>query len=290
MANLDKKNVRYNIVIILVYIIGIILILRLFYIQIINGDKYLEQSNSRLTRETTIEAARGNITDCNYNILAGVKNKYILNLYKSKIEEHVLNTSLLNVAKVLEGNGDTYINYFILASNEIKYKYEDLSKIQSWLESNSLNISFTANEVFDEYVKKYNLQEYEQLDALKIIVLRYGIDKQGYTSMKPYVISESISENSVAIFEEQNAGFPGVSIEINPIRTYTYGSLASHILGYVGQISEEEYKNSEGYALTDYIGKTGIEYALEKYLKGKSRNKADRYVNKWYNYRRIYYR
>jgi len=63
--------------------------------------------------------------------------------------------------------------------------------------------------------------------------------------------------------------FPGISIEYKPIRKYYYGSLASHILGYVGKIDSTEYNNNQGYLLDDYIGKTGIEYVCEEYLKGE---------------------
>ena len=67
---MNKKNVRYNILIIIVYIIGIILLIQLFNLQIIHGEEYLEKSSSRLTRETTLVAARGNILDRNGNVLA----------------------------------------------------------------------------------------------------------------------------------------------------------------------------------------------------------------------------
>ena len=106
MANLDKKNVRYNILSIVVYIIGIILIIQLFNLQIVHGEEYLETANSRLTRETTIKAARGNILDCNGNILAGNQIRYSLKIYKSKIDETNLNESILNNINILEANGD----------------------------------------------------------------------------------------------------------------------------------------------------------------------------------------
>ena len=48
---------------IIVYIIGVILLVQLFNLQIINGEKYRKESNTRLTRETTLEAARGEILD-----------------------------------------------------------------------------------------------------------------------------------------------------------------------------------------------------------------------------------
>lgn len=69
--NLNKKNIRYNLIIVFTYIIGIIIIIQLFNLQIIHGNEYLEQANSRLTRETTIKAARGNFLDRNGNIIAG---------------------------------------------------------------------------------------------------------------------------------------------------------------------------------------------------------------------------
>ena len=90
MASLDKKNVRYNILYILVYIVGIILIFQLFNLQIVHGEEYLQIANSRLTRETKIRAARGNILDCNGNVLAGNEIKYSLKIYKSKIDEQIL--------------------------------------------------------------------------------------------------------------------------------------------------------------------------------------------------------
>ena len=94
---MDKKNIRYNILIVLVYIIGIILLIQLFNLQIIHGEEYLEKSSSRLTRETTILAARGNILDRNGNILAGTDTRYSLEIYKSKIDVNTLNNTLLEV-------------------------------------------------------------------------------------------------------------------------------------------------------------------------------------------------
>ena len=84
---MDKRNLRYNILTVLVYIIGIILIIQLFNLQIVHGEEYREKSSTRLTRETTIKAARGNLLDCNGNLLAGNQIKYSLKIYKSKIEQ-----------------------------------------------------------------------------------------------------------------------------------------------------------------------------------------------------------
>lgn len=268
MASLDKRNVRYNIISILIYVIGIILIVQLFNLQIVHGEEYLEQANSRLTRESTIKAARGNIYDCNGNLLAGNKIEYSLKIYRSKIDEINLNRTILNTINILEVNGDKYHDEFPITINPIQYKYQEQANINKWLKKNDLNENITAQQALESYVEKYGLQDYSIEDSRKIIAVRYGIEKTGYTSMRGYEISSNISEKSVAQFEEMNNNFPGIAINYTPVRKYYYQSLASHTIGYVGKIDSNEYKKYEGYALDDYIGKTGIEYVCEKYLKG----------------------
>ena len=71
----EKSNFRFNIITILVYIIGIVLIVQLFNLQVVNGETYREQSNTRLSRVTSIQAARGSIYDRSGNELAGVKTQ-----------------------------------------------------------------------------------------------------------------------------------------------------------------------------------------------------------------------
>lgn len=266
---MDKKNVRYNILIVLVYIIGIILLIQLFNLQIVHGEEYLEKSSSRLTRETTILAARGNILDRNGNILAGTKTKYSLNLYKSKIEVNTLNNTILQAIRVLETNGDKYKDEFPIKINPIEFTMTE-NEIKNWLKNNNLEETLTAEETIKKYKEKYEIENDNIEEIRKIIAVRYGIEKKGYSSMSAYVISDNISKESVAIFEEQNLKFPGIDIETSPIRTYLKGSLASHIIGYIGSINEEEYKNNEGYSMNDYIGKTGVEYVFEKYLRGQN--------------------
>lgn len=269
MAALDKKNVRYNILSILAYVIGIVLIVQLFNLQIVHGEEYLEKANSRLTRETTIKAARGNLLDCNGNLLAGNQIKYSLKIYKSKIEQKDLNITILNIINILEASGDKYNDEFPISINPVAFKYEKPENITKWLLANKLEEQTTAEQALNTYIKKYELKEFSIEDARKIISVRYGIEKNGYTAMRGYEISADISEQSVAKIEEMNNNFPGISIDYKPIRKYYYQTLASHALGYVGKINDEEYKKNEGYSLDDYIGKTGIEYVCEKYLKGK---------------------
>ena len=70
--------------------------------QIVKGEEYREYSNTRLTRIDTIKAARGSLTDCNNNLLAGTKMGYTLKMYRSNISIDQLNNSILNMINILE--------------------------------------------------------------------------------------------------------------------------------------------------------------------------------------------
>ena len=79
----ENINLRFNILTLLIYIIGIILIIQLFNLQIIKGEDYRNQSNTRLSRESKLEASRGKILDKTGNILASTKMGFSIELYKS---------------------------------------------------------------------------------------------------------------------------------------------------------------------------------------------------------------
>ena len=264
----QKDKLRYNIVSVIVYIIGIILLIQLFNLQIVKGKEYREQSNTRLSRESILEAARGDILDQSGNKLATTKAGYVLKLYKTKIDEETLNKTLLRIANVLEQNSDSYINDLPIKVEPFEFIISEESQIK-WKQQNNIEENKTAEECFYILKEKYNIGEESLQNITKIMNFRYIISKEGYSSTKTVELASDISENSVAIFNEKNDDFPGISIQTEALRSYSSGSLASHILGYVAKIDGDELKNNQGYSLNDRIGKTGIEYIFESYLKGK---------------------
>jgi len=87
------------------------------------------------------------------------------------------------------------------------------------------------------------------------------------------VLLKSNLDISTVTFIEENGGlYQGLSIKSHPRRFYPFADLYSHVLGYVGNITQIEYDKykQEGYSITDFIGKTGIEKSYEKYLKGQN--------------------
>lgn len=263
-------NVRYNIVSILVYIVGIILIAQLFNLQIVQGKEYREQSNTRLSRESVLEAARGDILDQSGNKLATTQLGYRLELYKTKLEDKDLNDSLLKITQVLEANGDSYIDELPIKIEPFEFTIGDESA-KTWKKENKISEEKTAEECFYILKEKYNIENENIQEARKIMTLRYHIKKAGYSSTKSVELASNIGEVSLAQISEQSASFPGINIETEAIRSYPSGSLASHLLGYIGKISAEKLKGKEDrYNANDIIGETGIEYIFEDYLKGKN--------------------
>lgn len=93
---------------------------------------------------------------------------------------------------------------------------------------------------------------------------------KGRAKYYPIVLASNITRDHVEIVEENRLRLPGIEIEMKPVREYASGQLAAHLLGYIGEVSEKELNLTgfEDYNPGDYIGKNGIERALEKELHG----------------------
>lgn len=267
MGKKDNSKIRYNIVTILVYAVGIVLILQLFNLQIVHGQEYRETSNTRLTRESTLKAARGNILDSTGNKLVTSETSFSLELYKTKIEDDVLNNTILKTINILKANEDEYIDNLPIAVNPVRYTLSEES-LKDWKTGLEIPENATAQEAFDFLKQKYNISNNDE-EAIKIMAVRYEITRTGYSNIKPVEIAKDISRESAVQIREQSNDLPGMTIATGSKVKYTSGNLASHILGQVGPITEEELKGQEDkYDLNDIIGKTGIEYIFEDYLKG----------------------
>lgn len=269
-----KPNIRlrFNSLTTIIYIFGIILLLQLFNLQIIHGEEYREQSNMRLTRESTAVAARGSILDRNGNPIVENSMGFSLELYKSKVDNQTLNTTILNIVDVLEKNEDSYKDSFPIKINEEEQYYFDFDtdeKAINWKKKMKLDEKLNAQQCIQQLKEKYEIQFDNIYQVRKVLAVRYQILQDGYSTTKSIVISNNISRKSALEFNERSENFPGVSVVVEPIRQYTSGNLASHVVGTIGKISEVK----DGYNANDYIGKTGIEYLFEKYLKGQDGTK-----------------
>ncbi len=257
------------------YIIGVVILIRLFDIQIIKGQEYRENSNTRLSRESTIEAARGSILDRSGNALVSTDMSFSLEMYKTKVEDEQLNNSILLMTTILENNGDQYIDPFPISIEPFEYHFDSEEALAEWKKKYKIPETASAEEAFYIMRDKYEIATDDITQIRKILAIRYAITTKGYSTTKSIEIADEISRQSAVQLQERGEELTGVNIVIEPIRKYHVGNMASHILGYMGRISKpdqdelEEKGDTYEYQTTDKIGKTGIEKVFEEYLRGQ---------------------
>ena len=239
-----------------------------------HGEEYKATSNTRLSRESKIKAARGSILDRSGNVLVSTDMGFSLEMYKTKVEDEVLNSSISLMTGILEQNADKYIDDFPISINPFQYNFSSEEQLNKWKSKYKIPSQASAEEAFYIFRDKYNIDSEDVGEIRRILAIRYAISTQGYSVTKSIQISSSISRQSAVMLQENGSGLTGVNVVIEPIRKYHMGNLASHIIGYMGRISEknkEEFAaNSDNheYEADAKIGQAGIEKVFEQYLRG----------------------
>ncbi|SKC64488.1 penicillin-binding transpeptidase domain-containing protein [Maledivibacter halophilus] len=160
-----------------------------------------------------------------------------------------------------------------------KMKFLPQMKKEDFLKSYGLDVNIDAKKAFEELREKYKIgDEYTDDDARKILTIRHALTSQGYLKYKPLRIASDISEETAILIEEAGMDLPGIGVAIEPKRYYPNGEMASHILGFLGKISNEseikKYVEENEYSKSDIVGKTGIEGKYELILKGENGAKS----------------
>jgi len=114
-------------------------------------------------------------------------------------------------------------------------------------------------------------------DVWRRLLHQNGVTYRDFSSLAsaiplgPINIADDLTPAEVGTFSERSERFPGMSVELVPVRDYPHHTLGSHFLGYVGQITEGEYKmrKSRGYGANDIVGKEGLEYTYDQWLRGR---------------------
>ncbi len=285
--------------------IGIVLIARIFNLQIVKGEEYLNNYELKIIREKSIPGTRGNIYDRNGNLLAYNVLSYDVNMEdiieSGKNKNNELNTIINEVYHILQKNGDDFNTDFkIFVNDNDEYEFtvsgtqlqRFLADIYGYAKTTDMTYAqknSTPEDVINYFCdrKKYAVGYYEipndknsfiiggdytKDEIVRIVAVRYALSLTGYQKYMGTTIAKDVSETSVASILEHSDILPGVTVNQNSIRKYNDALYFSQIIGYTGMISQEEYdlysvENSD-YTLNDYVGKTGIEYSQEAYLKG----------------------
>lgn len=153
-------------------IIMCLLLVRLYFLTIVQGDTWLNQAESLSNKTVYSSAARGKIYDRYGRLVADNKQMYAVNLVAAEIDEGNLNNVALSLINLLERNGDAYKDVFpirISEDGEFYYSYDE--DIQNWLKEQDMSPDLTAKEAFKELRKRENidksLSNYEAQEKLQ---------------------------------------------------------------------------------------------------------------------------
>lgn len=109
-------------------------------------------------------------------------------------------------------------------------------------------------------------------DLLKVPTDEIKTKIAGHSGFNPIRIKTDVTPDIVSIIEEQKSQYPGVVIEVAPIRDYILKQEGAHTFGYVSEINDTELEKmkDEGYKSGDIIGKFGLEKVYDKELRGEN--------------------
>lgn len=181
----------------------------------------------------------------------------------------------MSVIKILDGFKCSWTDVLPISvndNNEFEFKSDTSSQIFSFRRYLNLSDEASANECMQKLIDKYKCHDFNPKEQRDIVSVRYNISKtNGNSAAMPYILADNISKEAMLVLSEVSTDVKGIRVETSLVRKYLNGSLAPHIIGYTGAISSEEYeKRKENYSISDKIGKSGIEGAMEDYLRGKS--------------------
>ncbi|HEX8619590.1 MAG TPA: penicillin-binding protein 2 [Thermoanaerobaculia bacterium] len=101
------------------------------------------------------------------------------------------------------------------------------------------------------------------------VTARWEKESAKHTSTQPFPIAEELTMSQVAKIQAQSIAFPEIHVLPVQRRNYPYGTMAAHVLGFIGEVGEKELTQNRQLEQGDLIGKRGVELMYDQYLRGK---------------------
>lgn len=267
---------RYNILISLIIFVMAILVINLFYIQVIKNNYYKNKINT-LTKNIVYgsTAPRGRIYDRNGNLL--VDNKAIKVIYYKKnknvsVETEIELADLLSTKLEIDGNTTDKMlrTYFVDKNKEIADKKITEEELQNLKER-----KITVDDIYNYKLERVTNEELSTVDSKSAYI--YYLMNKGY-SYDEKIIKKNATDMEYAYIGENINSLNGVNTRLDWERVYLYGNTFKSILGSVSTsslpLNLKEYYLNKGYSLNDNVGTSYLEYEYDSYLRG-TKNKYE---------------
>ena len=265
-------------------------VLRLIFLQLVNGDDFKAQATNTTDYNFTVTAARGDIVDSSGRRIATSTTSYNVVLNKLLMGDRDLDTMLQQIVELLRENSESWNDTLLIGQPDAAGHYEftdddtstsDQKQLADMKDTLGLQQYATADDVMEMLVEKNNLQGFS-LEWQRVLAgIHYEMDRQAFSNVNNFVMAENVSAATVATIKEHSLQLPGVEIVETSARSYEQSDIIPAVLGRVGKITAEKWKvtdengqvtyplRDKGYNMNDVMGISGLESAYEDELRGK---------------------
>ena len=265
-------------------------VLRLIFLQLVNGESFKSQATNTTDYNFTVTAARGDIVDSAGRRIAASTTSYNVVLSKLLMGDEDLDAMLQKIVGLLEEDGETWNDSLLIGEPDAAGHYSftadpnstsDQKALAGMKDSLGLQQYATADDVMEKLVEDYKLENFSLHWQRVLGGIHYEMQLQAFSNVNNFVMAENVNEKTVATIKENSLNLPGVEIVETSTRSYDEGDIIPHVLGRVGKITAEKWKvtdengqttyplREKGYNMNDMIGVSGLEAVYEDELRGK---------------------
>ena len=274
---------RTSVLLLVFFLMAFVLIRQLFNLQIIQGENYINEFQTRTTKTRVLKSTRGNIYDKNNKLIASNVLSYSLTFedngtYDTTREKNLtLNGVAYKVLKILASNGDSLSNSFhIKLDKEGNYSFDvdegftlnrfradiyghalidDLTEDEANATADEMMNYLTGSKGFsivlygdnaytDAELEQYGLpKELTKQEILNIAIMRYELSTNSFQKYMAVTIATNVSESTVAAVMENQNELQGIDVLEDSVRQYVDDDSMGPLLGYTGRASSEELES-----------------------------------------------
>ena len=293
-----KYTGRYRAFAIIIAFLFGVLIMQLFNLQVLGYEENMTAATSKKTKTITSKGSRGTIMDSNSMTLAYDKQIYNVQFYRDpnftsdqKDENgntvsslYLYTSAIIDAIEIIERNGGTLNTAFSLKQDEMTglwvftwnnndYTASQQAARESMWRSNFYmqdTTRYPQQQLFSKLCERYKIPDTLSTEQkLKVLSVWETMQNNAFLS-SPITIASNVSWETVIEIEAKALTLEGISVSVSTQRVYPNGTLACHVIGYIGKIQNYDtyyasYKD-KGYALSDLIGLDGVEKTMEDWL------------------------
>ncbi len=294
----EQYTGRFITVMVIILLMFAVLVVRLFNLQVISYEDNLASAERKKTKTINSQGNRGSIMDSNSLTLAYDKQIYNVKFYRDPnfvpsetdaegrtlSQYQVYTSAIIDVIDIVEKNGgkmdtafsmvrDPMTGLWVFTWNNNDYTLSQQNAREEMWRSNFYVQSvtrFPQQELFDTLCRRYRIpDDMSEEKKIKILAVWETMQNNAFLS-QPITIASNVSWETVIEIEAKALKLTGISVSVSTQRVYPNGTMACHVIGYIGKIQNydtyyAQYRD-KGYALSDLIGLDGVEKSMEDWL------------------------